>query len=100
DGTHGDIYSYRNSYASAPSTAEKRRPGPARRLEGRPGPCWNQRLTFRVPDVTFMAPSIITMTLECWRPVEQLYHAALAHDADARAAILAEACAGDKGQLS
>src|SRR6202049_720846 len=36
------------------------------------------------------------MTPERWRRVEQLYHAALACDADDRAAFLAEACAGDE----
>ena len=36
------------------------------------------------------------MTPERWRRVEELYHAALARDADARAAFLADACAGDE----
>jgi serine/threonine protein kinase/tetratricopeptide (TPR) repeat protein len=34
---------------------------------------------------------------ERWQQVEQLYHEALAHDADERAAFLAKACAGDEG---
>ena len=35
------------------------------------------------------------MTAERWRRVEELYHAALAHDEFSRAAFLAEICAGD-----
>ena len=35
------------------------------------------------------------MTAERWRRVEELYHAALAHDEPSRAAFLAEICAGD-----
>jgi hypothetical protein len=35
------------------------------------------------------------MTAERWRRVEELYHAALTRDEQARAAFLAEACAGD-----
>ena len=35
------------------------------------------------------------MTAERWRRVEELYHAALAHDEFSRGAFLAEICAGD-----
>ena len=36
------------------------------------------------------------MNPERWQRVEQLYHTALARDADGRASFLAEACAGDE----
>src|SRR5207253_3155547 len=39
---------------------------------------------------------ITSMTPERWRRIEALYHAALAREPHARAAFLAEACAGDE----
>jgi hypothetical protein len=36
------------------------------------------------------------MNPERWQRVEQLYHSALAREADQRASFLAEACAGDE----
>src|SRR5262245_8584405 len=65
--------------------------------------CWQFRLKpccaiggWRNPGFCMNSTGGPAMTPERWRHIERLYHAALERDTGARAAFLAEACAGDE----